>query len=444
MNLLFSMSLAGSLVLILYFITKPATRYFFPASWRYQLLKVSLLFYLLPYQYLKYIYVGIWRNLFPSRYQTADPQKPLLTTSTDRIILVDSDGHFHFENQTIILTLLGIWGFLVIAFLLYHIIKYTYCMKNLRQLTKLPYDLPDDQYMPKRRAKAKVSLYANHYITTPFTLGLFSPRIILPDSLADRKDSQMIIAHEMAHARNHDNLIKFLCLLAMLPHWYNPAIYILYWEICKVSEQVCDASVIKDMSKQEKKQYQLLIIELSQKKPHTDTVLASPFSGRFRMIKERITVMNKTAFLSKKIQFIASLIMAVVVLALSPVSVLAYSPAPTYEFQDEQIIWEEGTIYSFPEQNNFLDIYDPFQEYGTAHDIFVANDGQVYILNDTDPQMERVICLHDWQDGKLYNHVKNDDGSCVMYCYDCQHCSLCGANRNLKYNSELRQAKCSH
>ena len=444
MNLLFSMSLAGSLVLLLYLVTKPATRRFLPPSWRYRLLKVSLLFYLLPYQYLKYVYAAIWRYLFPSRHQTADPQEPFRIVSSNGVILIDSNGRFHFENQTVILTLLGIWGIFVIAFLLYHLKKYARCIKDLRQISKQPFDLPNEQCMSKRHSRAEVSLYANPYITTPVTLGLFSPHIILPASLAEGKDSQMIIAHEMVHVRNHDNLVKFLWLLAMLLHWYNPAIYILYWEICKVCEQVCDASVTQGMSKQELKQYQSLIIEMSQKKTHKNTLLASSFSSRFRMIKERIIVMNKTTISSKKINFITSLVMAVVILALSPISVLAYSPASTHQFQDEQIDLMGEAIRDYYCYDIIQDEYDPFLEYGTAHDIFIAVDGQVYILNDSDPQMERVICFHDWKDGTTVAHAKNDDGGCVLYYYAGQVCTICGSSKNLTLVKKVIYTICPH
>lgn len=154
--------------------------------------------------------------------------------------------------------------------------------------------------------------------------------------------------------------------------------------------------------------------------------------------------MNRTTISSKKINFITSLVMAVVILALSPISVLAYSPAPAYQIQGEQTGLSEGTIYAYPDQNNFPEEFEPFQKYGTEHDIFVANDGQVYILNDSDSPVERLLCFHDWQDGKLYNHVPNNDGSCVVYCYDCQCCSKCGSAKNVTYTKTISYAKCPH
>lgn len=154
--------------------------------------------------------------------------------------------------------------------------------------------------------------------------------------------------------------------------------------------------------------------------------------------------MNRTTISSKKINFITSLVMAVVILVLSPISVLAYSPAPTYQLQDEQVGLMGETIKDYYGYDIIQDVYDPFLEYGTAHDIFIAADGQVYIQNDSDPQMERVICFHDWKDGTTVGHTKNDDGSCVVYYYTCQYCTICGSAKNVKYVGEYHYAQCPH
>lgn len=443
MNLLFSMSLAGSLALILYLAVRLAARRYLSANWHYRLLKISLLFFLLPYQHFKYRYVAIWRFLFPGQQQNTEPGL-YIPTGINGIVLVDSDGQLHFENQTVILTILGIWGVLAIVFLLYHLIKYVYCMRDLQQITKLPVALPDEYRRSKRCARTEVSLFANQYITTPFTVGLLSPCIILPASLVNKKECEMIISHEMTHVRNCDNLIKFLWLLAMLMHWYNPLIYVLYWEICRISEQVCDASVIQDMPEQERDQYKLLLVELGKEKPHTDTLLSSPFNGSFRMMKERIMIMNKTTISSKRVHIVSSLVMAVLILALSPISVLAYAPAPTYEYQDEEFILGDEILSTVPDKSDFQDKYDPFQQFGAGHGILITADGQLYIIDDADPQIERISCFHDWQDGTLVTHDKHDDGSCTVYMYDCQYCTICHSHRNITLIKTVTYVICPH
>ena len=74
------------------------------------------------------------------------------------------NAEIYFDNQTVILTALGIWGILVITYLFYLIKKYAYCKKDLQQITKLPYDLPNEQGISKRRSNTKVSLFAISFI----------------------------------------------------------------------------------------------------------------------------------------------------------------------------------------------------------------------------------------------------------------------------------------
>lgn len=446
MNLLFSMSLAGSLVLLIYLVIKPAARRFLPATWRYWLLKIALLFYLLPYQYLKYKYKAVMGLIFPGQKLNLEIDDRYVTT-TNRMLLVDSDGRLYFKNHTLILIILGIWVVLTTIYLLYHLIKYVDCMKDLQRITKVPVILPDaanEQCHFSKPAKAKFSIFVSQHIATPFTIGIFSPRIILPASVVNTNACRMIVSHELEHVKNHDNLVKFLCLISMLLHWYNPFIYLLYWEICKVSEQVCDAAVIQNMSEAEIEQYKLLIIELGQKEPHIDTLLASPFNGRFKMIKERMIVMNKTTISSKRTRIVASLMMAALLLALSPISVLAYSPAPTCEYQEQSINMESDILYSVPEQNDSQDIYDPFFKCGTEYEILIYADGQLYIIDDIDQPVERIFCSHIWENCKIYLHAKNDDGSCTVSCYNGQRCILCASHKIADLVSTTNYVKCPH
>ena len=447
MNMLFSMSLAGSLVLLIYLVIEPAAKRYLPATWRYWLLKVTLLFYLLPYQYLKYKYKTIGRSLFPNWPPNPEIQTPNIAANANRMILVDSTGHIHFKNHTIILFILGIWGIFTLIYLLYHLIKYVDCIMNLQQIAKMPVTMPDttnEQHKFGKPAKIKVSLFASQHIAAPFTVGIFFPRILLPASLIGKKEGRMVVSHELAHVKNHDNLIKVLCLLAILLHWYNPFVYLLYWKICKVSEQVCDAAVIQDMPENEIEQYKSLIIEFGQKGPYIDTFWASPFNGKYTMIKERMIVMNKTTNFSKKTRIVASLLTAVLLLALSPIPVLAYSPAPTCAYQDQQSNIDGYTLYAVFEQMDSQDIYDPFFECGIEHDVVVFSDGQPHILEGSGHQAERVFCSHDWKDCKIYNHSKHDDGSCTLYCHNAQMCTICQSIRNMTLYCEYKYTKCPH
>ncbi len=63
-NLLFTMSLSGSIVMVLYLILYPLARKYFPLVWRYRVLKVAMFFYLIPIAECKYYILIILKRLF--------------------------------------------------------------------------------------------------------------------------------------------------------------------------------------------------------------------------------------------------------------------------------------------------------------------------------------------------------------------------------------------
>ena len=67
-NLLFTMSLSGSIVMVLYLIFYPLARRYFPLVWRYRVLKVAMFFYLVPVVECKYYVFHILRMMFPKSW----------------------------------------------------------------------------------------------------------------------------------------------------------------------------------------------------------------------------------------------------------------------------------------------------------------------------------------------------------------------------------------
>lgn len=396
----------------------------------------------LPYQYFKYAYIKILDALFAGWSQSAAAS--YFTINLDKAVFSDSEGALHFENQSVIIIVLALWGLISLAFLLYHLIMYFLFIRYLWQVTtsSVSTTVAALLHTSTESAEAKIPVYISRYIALPFTIGLLHPRILLPDSLSDQTELQMVVSHEYKHIKNRDNLIKLLGLLTLLLHWYNPLIYLLYWEMSNISEQVCDYSAIQGRSDQDIEKYQLLLVEMSQKEPRIKSFLASPFSARFIVMKERITVMNKTT-VSSRITRIASVFLAILILALSPISVLAYAAPANFEYMDQHFHPDMGDTHF--EGTPFLSsLTDPFAEYGTTQDIFVDTDGNIYILSDSNPQLIPNACPHTWQDGYLYVHEKNNTGGCTMYVYSCEACLRCKSFRNIAYYNEITFRTCTH
>ncbi|MGN0341690.1 MAG: M56 family metallopeptidase [Roseburia sp.] len=104
----------------------------------------------------------------------------------------------------------------------------------------------------KIRKKVSVSLRLrdNIYIAdgkiSPFVMGVFRPRIYLPDCLSE-KEQEYIILHERYHIRRLDHVIKLLAFLALSIHWFNPLVWVAFIVSGKDMEMSCDEAVIRKM-----------------------------------------------------------------------------------------------------------------------------------------------------------------------------------------------------
>ena len=56
---------------------------------------------------------------------------------------------------------------------------------------------------------------------TAFVLGLFRPVICLPAGLSEG-DRRVIVAHETAHIRRGDHIVKMVSYILLIIHWYDP------------------------------------------------------------------------------------------------------------------------------------------------------------------------------------------------------------------------------
>lgn len=66
----------------------------------------------------------------------------------------------NFENQSVIMIVLALWGLIFLLFLLYHLILYFLCNRGLRQVTTSSVSPLWRHYCtPPRNPKAKIPVY---------------------------------------------------------------------------------------------------------------------------------------------------------------------------------------------------------------------------------------------------------------------------------------------
>ncbi|MFI3168993.1 MAG: M56 family metallopeptidase [Faecalibacterium sp.] len=134
------------------------------------------------------------------------------------------------KNRISILFVLTIlWCLGVILFLFRGIAQYDYLRRHIR--------------LAYRIQEGRKIYYTGTGVSTPFILGIFSPRIYLPPNLADNEKAY-IYRHEQAHLTHGDFLLKPLFYFALALHWFNPIVWFAMREMAKDIESACDETVL--------------------------------------------------------------------------------------------------------------------------------------------------------------------------------------------------------
>lgn len=102
----------------------------------------------------------------------------------------------------------------------------------------------------------------NERVQSPFILGLFRPVIYLPFGM-DNGTIPSVLAHEKAHIRRGDHVIKPFAWLLLSIHWFNPLFWISYALLCKDIEAACDEKVLADMNEEERRDYARALLKCS-------------------------------------------------------------------------------------------------------------------------------------------------------------------------------------
>ena len=108
----------------------------------------------------------------------------------------------------------------------------------------------------------KENIYMTEENISPFVMGIFQPKIYLPEGLGER-EQEYIILHEKFHIRRLDHIVKPVAFIALSIHWFNPFVWIAFILFGKDMEMCCDEAVIKRMGEDIRADYSVSLLELS-------------------------------------------------------------------------------------------------------------------------------------------------------------------------------------
>jgi len=237
-----------------------------------------------------------------------------------------------------------VWLAGVIVFLSYHLIKHYWFAKMTKrwsvgitdeQTLTLMQNLKKEMGIAKR-----IELYVCLSAGSPMLIGLVKPRIFIPTVEMAHDELRYILKHELVHYKRKDLLFKYLVLVAMAMHWFNPIVYLVAKQIANLCEMSCDAEVVKNADADARLFYSEAIIGVVKYKSKLKTALSTNYYGGKSGMRKRISSImdmnHKRAGIAIVCMALAFTIGTEVVFAanvsiVSRDSVLAFDNAPIVE-----------------------------------------------------------------------------------------------------------------
>ena len=395
------------------------------------MLLTGIFFYLVPIQLIKYL---IPEEVYPEALFNEEAQ---LYLSNSLSFWTERKGEYIWMPQWFdIVSKLWLSG--IVIFAVYEIIKYwrsAHSIKNFifekeedseNNLTY--YLIPDDTY-------------------GPCTIGFFRQKIVIPESFPLHPDFVMVYKHEGAHLKNHDNLVKLLCLLVLCVHWMNPVAYLLLSLYIDTAEIVSDSVAVDGCTKEKCQDYaKLLVLEasISDIRP---AVWKNNLSGHknnkegrdFKTLKRRINYMMKEkrkGMLQRGIMVAVSTLTVVA----SAGTVMAYTPAASSDESFEEVIFDDSV-----DDFGFNDVDDDLirsLDFSQSDSVYIDSDGNQVACQESEDTY--ALCTHSMVPSSFYTHGRNSSGGCTVKVYSCQRCEKCGYRANATLYSTTTYTKCPH
>ncbi len=96
----------------------------------------------------------------------------------------------------------------------------------------------------------------------PLTFGALRPTVVLSPGL-DGEALDCVLAHEGVHAARRDNLWHYAMALALVVHWWNPAVWLMSRLLRRDIELSCDRAALKRLGEDRRADYAQALVSLA-------------------------------------------------------------------------------------------------------------------------------------------------------------------------------------
>lgn len=213
------------------------------------------------------------------------------TLSTSAVLALPSDSAASASVSGAMPVLPLVWGIGTAGFSIAFFIFYIGSLRRFADAIQIKNCSFLDNWIQHQHLRRPLSVCFSDKTRTPFTVGLFRPRIILPKmDLTETDTLTCILEHEMVHIRRFDCVWKLLGAAAVCIHWFNPFVWLFHHFSDRDLELSCDERVLRRMQADCRSQYAGMLIRMAE-----HSLSFSPTGSGFSCIalKERVLAVMK-------------------------------------------------------------------------------------------------------------------------------------------------------
>lgn len=227
---------------------------------------------------------GITESM-PDAEGTSDREAASDRNTSDRPILEGTAlGRSDLKWMTIWLI-----GFLVCAG--YFILSYLKWRREFRFSTAVTHE-EAARWLAAHSMKRRIEIRQSGRISAPLTYGLIVPVILMPETTKweEGRELPYVLEHEFVHIRRLDGATKFVLIVGLCIHWFNPLVWAMYVLANRDLELSCDETVVRRFGEDSRACYTRTLIHMEEKKS-----ALIPLSNNFsrNAIEERIKAIMK-------------------------------------------------------------------------------------------------------------------------------------------------------
>jgi len=225
----------GSAMLLIWFLCRNVLQRYNPKL-VYYMLRWVVITYLVPITYISFV----------TQYDVGYI-KPMEGIS--KMLFVLNMDNFLFQGLAMLW--LAVTIAVSVSFLGKEIGKYRVCRNNFDDGDSLA-QIEFERIKEVLGIKGRVKLLRNDdaRIVSPFVVGVFNRRVVVPYVEYTKEELDVIFYHELNHIKKHDILFRYLAMLAIVVNGMNPIAYLLWEHMLLWSEADCDAMALDSLEKE--------------------------------------------------------------------------------------------------------------------------------------------------------------------------------------------------